>query len=75
MLDSLPLSPAGSPADAATAAASAHAPGLSWQHLGAGLRAWVGDMLHFIVWQRDIRRATVELDALDARMLRDIGLY
>jgi hypothetical protein len=32
-------------------------------------------MLRFIVWQRDIRRATVELEAFDARMLRDIGLY
>jgi hypothetical protein len=32
-------------------------------------------MLHFIVWQRDIPRATAEFEALDARMLRDIGLY
>jgi hypothetical protein len=75
MLDSLPLSPAGSPADAATAAASAHAPGLSWQHLGAGLGAWVGDMLHFIVWQRDIRRAAAELGALDVRMVPEDRLY
>jgi hypothetical protein len=71
MLDSLPLSPAGSSADAATAA-SAHAPGLSWQHRGGGLRAWIVDMLHFIVWQRDIRRAAAELDALDVGTLRDV---
>lgn len=75
MLDSMPLSPAESSADVGTATAeSTHAPRSSRQHRG-GLRAWFGDMLRFIVWQRDIRRATVELDALDARMLRDIGLY
>jgi hypothetical protein len=75
MLDSLPLSPAGSSAGAATATAeSTHAPRPSRQHQG-GLRAWIGDMLRFIVWQRDIPRATAELEALDARMLRDIGMY
>jgi hypothetical protein len=75
MLDSLhsvPLSPAGSSADAATAAASARAPGPSWQHRGGGLRAWIVDMLRFIVWQRDIRRAAAELDALDVGTLRDV---
>jgi hypothetical protein len=75
MLDSMPLSPAESSADAGTATAeSTHAPEPSRQHRG-GLRAWIGDMLHFIVWQRDIPRATAEFEALDARMLRDIGLY
>jgi hypothetical protein len=36
------------------------------------LRAWIVDMLRFIVWQRDIRRAAAELDALDVGTLRDV---
>jgi hypothetical protein len=80
-MDSLPLSLAGSfsempgapPAAAATAAASTRAPEPSGQHRG-GLRAWLGDMLHFVVWQRDILGAVAELKALDDRMPRNIGL-
>ena len=80
MLDSLPLSLAGSFADAAAGpatgtatAASAHAPEPSRQHRG-GLRAWIGDMLHFVVWQRDIPRAVAELKALDDRIPRGSDL-
>jgi hypothetical protein len=32
-------------------------------------------MLHFIVWQRDIRRAAAELGALDVRMVPEGRLY
>jgi uncharacterized protein YjiS (DUF1127 family) len=75
MLDNVPSSLAGSATSASKAtAAAAIAPAPFRDDLG-GLRAWIGDMLRFLVRQRDIRRAAAEIEAYDDRMLRDIGLH
>jgi len=60
------------PVPGGTATALSHAPSPARPH--GWLRAWLGDMWRCIARQRDIRRAIAELDAMDERMLRDIGL-
>ena len=64
MLDNMPFSLAGAPEGGVAATAFAPRPAPPYR---AALRAWVGDMVHFIVRQRDIRVAVAALEASDER--------
>jgi uncharacterized protein YjiS (DUF1127 family) len=68
LLDHMARSLAEPPEPGGTAVAPAHAPSPTRP------RGWLGDLWRFVARQRDLRRAVAEIEAMDERMPRDIGL-